>query len=240
MWAIVVLLLPPVVLLGVSLRVLYLTLAPIWFVFKHDYEGLERVSRNTLASWLRWLPSLRPAARYNLAFAMHMRGEFAQAIDTLHRELQRPMSRRLRYAAMTLLAGTLVLSGREPSVARDLLCRALKVNATPNDYLTLAHAEFDLGHLEDAEQAFDRATTLAEDWTVWLGFITILFRHRQLERDLFNLLSGWYLSKSKRLDRAREALCGSLSLPGSNLYRERARELLATIEVTEQGTRAES
>ena len=228
-------LVPPLLLLAGCLRLLYLALAPVWYLLRRDYAGLERISQQTLSSWFRWVPTLRPAARYNLAFALHLRGELERAIEALKDLLQARLNHKLEYAAQALLGGTLVLAEREPAVARDLLTRALEITSTPNDYLMLAHVELELDRLDASRRAFEHASAEARGWTVRWSWATTLFRDQRLERDLYHLLSGWYLLKSGEIDSAREALSRVSRSPGDP-YGKRADELLASLATTSQGS----
>lgn len=203
-----------------------LTVQPARHLLAGRYAEARAAAERLDRSWMRLLPSTRQAAGYTIACARHLEGDLDAAIE-LARALDTPnLTTNLRYAVCSLEAASLVLAGREPARALELLERAGKVQTRPEDLLLAAHAKHDLGDTAEAAALFDKAGAERPERGARIGIVVLVEAHAQQEA-IFHYLRGWYLLKTRRASEAHVDLARAANSPIHTVYVKRARLALA-------------
>jgi hypothetical protein len=176
-----------------------------WPQGREAAEILER-------SWLRIFRGVVDAARYTRALCLHLEGKFDESLQVLATVRS---TKQMRYAALTLEAGNLVLLGRDAERVEALLDEARLHKVLPEDLLLLALAKLSLGKRGEAESFFASAGTTRPELDGPL-----------INDPVFHYLRAMYLIKTGRAADSIADLVAASHAKQNSIYVDRARELL--------------
>jgi hypothetical protein len=195
----------------------------------HGRYAEARIAAERLAtSPFRLLPSIRHAAGYTAASALHLSGDLEGALAALAALRTDRLPPPMRYAVATLEASTLILLRRSPERAEALLAEAATIQVAPEDCLLRALAARARGDDAAAARLFADAGT-ARPRTSALAFPDD-GRHQEA---IFHTLRGLYLVEVGAASEAARDLVVAARSPLSNVYTERARAFAAADPETE-------
>lgn len=224
----IALLLTLLVLWGVVARVAWRAWQPARLLLAGRYADARAAAERLSRSWMRVLPGVQMTARYTIACALHLEGDFDGSLAAI--EAATPGTKALRgnllYAVRSIEAANLILLDRDHARASALLEEAWRVLRSPEDVLLSAHARLGLGDERGAEEFFAAAGKDPRDGRVRLGAALLLEGGRQREA-IFHFLRGLFLVKVGRSDEAQRDLEIAARSPVDSVYVQRARALLA-------------
>jgi len=209
---------------AVVVRATWRSLAAARLMAQGRYPDARIAAERLAASPFRLLPSVRQAALYTAASALHLEGELEAALGALAPlHASRPSLRPpMRYAVATLEASTLILLRRDPERAEALLAEASLIRVAPEDRLLRALAARARGDEEAATRFFGEAGTVR---TPTRGRASAFEDDGRHQEAIFHTLRGLYLIEAGAASEAARDLAIAARSPLTNVYTERARAL---------------
>ena len=203
-------------------------------------HGNYPAARRYWEGWTRsWVPTMAPAALYNVGYCLHHEGKLEEALAALRAlEARRPRGL-IAGISDSLLGATLVLLERDPEEAAARLERGYAVFETRQAWLLRAHAALSRGDGAAAAALARKAEEMAEPARFKLGW-TSSWVDRGSTATADDYLRGWYHERLGEVGPAREAYARAAAAPRGSVYVTRARAALeraavAPATVSEEG-----
>lgn len=223
----IALLLALLVLWGVVARDAWRAWQPARLLLAGRYADARAAAERLSRSWMRVLPGVQLTARYTIACALHLEGDFEGSLAALEPPTaMKALRGNLLYAVRSIEAANLILLDRDHARASALLEEAGRVHRPPEDVLLSAHARLGLGDERGAEELFAAAGKDPGGGHVRLGAVLLVEGGRQREA-IFHFLRGLFLVKVGRSAEAQRDLEIAARSPIDSVYVQRARAMLA-------------